>query len=155
MKSSTKSGCRVSRELGAIQYAVFTLIIRGVQFHQNMASTEEVIVQPTKNTVSFEFKEGNLKGNKPKEKEIIRRLNIFREMNPKISRYVYSNCASRFQFQDSEIARSIINECMHKLIPVLCIHDSFIVEYTHSNFIVDAMNSAIEDAGFTSVPLIK
>ena len=102
-----------------------------------------------------EFKEGNLKGNKPKEKEIIRRLNIFREMNPKISRYVYSNCASRFQFQDSEIARSIINECMHKLIPVLCIHDSFIVEYTHSNFIVDTMNSAIEDAGFTSVPLIK
>ena len=102
-----------------------------------------------------EFKEGNLKGNKPKKKEIIRRLNIFREMNPKISRYVYSNCASRFQFQDSEIARSIINECMHKLIPVLCIHDSFIVEYTHSNFIVDTMNSAIEDAGFTSVPLIK
>jgi len=102
-----------------------------------------------------EFKEGNLKGNKPKEKEIIRRLNIFREMNPKISRYVYSNCASRFQFQDSEIARNIINKCMQNKVPVLCIHDSFIVEYTHSNFIVDTMNSAIEDAGFTSVPLVK
>ncbi len=102
-----------------------------------------------------EFRKGNLKGKKPKEKEIIRRLNIFREMNPKISRYVYSNCASRFQFQDSEIARTIINECIHKLIPVLCIHDSFIVEYTHNNFIVDTMNSAIEDAGFTSVPLVK
>jgi hypothetical protein len=102
-----------------------------------------------------EFKEGNLKGNKPKKKEIIRRLNIFREMNPKISRYVYSNCASRFQFQDSEIARNIVNKCIHKQIPVLCIHDSFIVEYTHSNFIVDTMNSAIEDAGFTSVPLVK
>ena len=102
-----------------------------------------------------EFKEGNLKGNKPKKKEIIRRLNIFREMNPKISRYVYSKCASRFQFQDSEIARTIINECMQNKVPVLCIHDSFIVEYTHSNFIVDTMNSAIESAGFTSVPLVK
>ena len=102
-----------------------------------------------------EFIKGNLKGKKPKKKEIIRRLNIFREMNPKISRYVYSNCASRFQFQDSEIARSIINKCMYRLIPVLCVHDSFIVEYTHSNFIIDTMNSAIEVAGFTSVPLIK
>ncbi|MDC1177848.1 hypothetical protein OAT26_01455 [Candidatus Pelagibacter sp.] len=102
-----------------------------------------------------EFRKGNLKGKKPKKKEIIRRLNIFREMNPKISRYVYSNCASRFQFQDSEIARSIINKCMYRLIPVLCVHDSFIGEYTHSNFIVDTMNSAIESAGFTSVPLIK
>ena len=44
---------------------------------------------------------------------------------------------------------------MYRLIPVLCVHDSFIVEYTHSNFIIDTMNSAIEDAGFTSVPLIK
>jgi hypothetical protein len=102
-----------------------------------------------------EFRKGNLKGKKPKKEETIRRLNIFREMNPKISRYVYSNCASRFQFQDSEIARSIINKCMYRLIPVLCVHDSFIVEYTHSNFIVDTMNSAIESAGFMSVPLIK
>ena len=76
-------------------------------------------------------------------------------MNPKISRYVYSNCASRFQFQDSEIARNIINKCMQNKIPVLCVHDSFIVEHTHSNFIVATMNSAIEDAGFTSVPLVK
>jgi len=44
---------------------------------------------------------------------------------------------------------------MYRLIPVLCVHDSFIAEYTHSNFIVDTMNSAIESAGFTSVPLIK
>jgi len=102
-----------------------------------------------------EFKEGNLKGNKPNKKEIIKRLNIFREMNPKISKYIYSNCAAKFQLRDSEIARSIINKCMYKLIPVLCIHDSFIVEYTHSNFIVDTMNSAIEDAGFTSIPLIR
>ena len=76
-------------------------------------------------------------------------------MNPKISRYVYSNCASRFQFQDSEIARNIINKCIQNKVPVLCIHDSFIVEYTHSNFIIDTMNSAIEDAGFTSIPLIR
>ena len=102
-----------------------------------------------------EFRKGNLKGNKPKKKEIIRRLNIFRETNPKISKYIYSNCAPRFQFQDSEIARNIINKCIQNKVPVLCIHDSFIVEYTHSNFIVDTMNSAIENAGFTSMPLVK
>ena len=102
-----------------------------------------------------EFKKGNLKGNKPNKREIIKRLNIFREMNPKISKYIYSNCAAKFQFRDSEIARSIINKCMYQLIPVLCIHDSFIVEYTHCNFIIDAMNSAVSEARLTSIPLIK
>ena len=76
-------------------------------------------------------------------------------MNPEISKYIYSNCAAKFQFRDSEIARSIINKCMYQLIPVLCIHDSFIVEDTHSNFIIDAMNSAVSEARLTSIPLIK
>ena len=66
-----------------------------------------------------EFKEDNLKGNKPNKTEIIKRLNIFREMNPKISKYIYSNCAAKFQSRDSEIARSIIKKCMYQLVPVL------------------------------------
>ena len=76
-------------------------------------------------------------------------------MNPKIADYVYKQIALRFQFQDSEIARKIINRCYRYLIPVLSIHDSFIVEETNSNFIIDTMYSAIKDARLTSVPLIK
>lgn len=102
-----------------------------------------------------QYKKGKLIGNKPKKKEIEKRLNIFKEMNPKISDYVYSKCALRFQYQDSEIARKIIQRCSRYLIPVLSVHDSFIVEETNSNFIIDTMNSAIKDARLTSVPLIK
>jgi len=102
-----------------------------------------------------QYKKGKLIGNKPKKKEIEKRLNIFKEMNPKISDYVFSKCALRFQYQDSEIARKIIQRCSRYLIPVLSVHDSFIVEETNSNFIIDTMNSAIKDARLTSVPLIK
>ena len=102
-----------------------------------------------------EFKKGNLKGNKPRKEEVRRRLNIFREINPRVSEYIYSKCALRFQYQDSEIARSIIKKCSYKLIPVLSVHDSFIVEYRNDNFIIEAMNSAIEEARFTSIPMIK
>ena len=76
-------------------------------------------------------------------------------MNPKIADYVYKQIALRFQFQDSEIARKIINRCYRYLIPVLSVHDSFIVEETNSNFIIDTMNNAIKDTGLTSIPLIK
>jgi len=103
----------------------------------------------------YEFKKGNLKGNKPKKEEVKKRLNIFREMNPRIYEYVYSKCALRFQYQDSEIARDVIRKCSRNLIPVLCVHDSFIVEYKNSNFIIDAMNSATKEARLTSIPLIK
>lgn len=102
-----------------------------------------------------EFKKGNLQGAKPSKNEINRRLSIFKEMNPKISNYIYSNCALKFQFQDSEIARSIINMCCRNLIPVLSIHDSFIVEHTNSKFIKNAMSSAIQEFRLTSIPLIK
>lgn len=102
-----------------------------------------------------QYKKGKLIGNKPKKKEIEKRLNIFKEMNPKISDYVYSKCALRFQYQDSEIARKIIQRCSRYLIPVLSVHDSFIVEETNSNFIIDAMNNAIKDTRLTSIPLIK
>ena len=102
-----------------------------------------------------QYKKGKLIGNKPKKKEIEKRLNIFKEMNPKISDYVFSKCALRFQYQDSEIARKIIQRCSRHLIPVLSIHDSFIVEETNSNFIIDTMNSAIKDTRLTSIPLIK
>ena len=102
-----------------------------------------------------QYKKGKLIGNKPRKKEIEKRLNIFKEMNPKIADYVYRQNALRFQFQDSEIARKIINRCSMYLIPVLSVHDSFIVEETNSNFIIDTMNNAIKDSGLTSVPLIK
>lgn len=102
-----------------------------------------------------EYRKGKLFGKKPSKKEIQRRLNIFKEMNPKISHYIYQQIALKFQFQDSEIARSIIRRCNRLLIPVLSIHDSFIVESKNESFIKNAMLKAIEEARLTSVPLIK
>ena len=76
-------------------------------------------------------------------------------MNPKISGYIYKQIALKFQFQDSEIASNIISKCNRELIPVLSIHDSFIVESKNKSFIKNVMSKAIEEARFTSIPLIK
>ena len=84
-----------------------------------------------------------------------KRLDIFKEMNPKISGYIYKQIALKFQFQDSEIASNIIIKCNRELIPVLSIHDSFIVENKNKSFIKNVMSKAIEEARFTSIPLIK
>ncbi|WP_440654298.1 hypothetical protein [Candidatus Pelagibacter sp. HIMB1506] len=102
-----------------------------------------------------QYKEGKLAGRKPSKKEVERRLDIFRKMNPKISSYIYSKCALKFQFQDSEIARNVIKECNGELIPVLSVHDSFIVESKNDKFIIDTMLNAVKEARFTSIPLIK
>jgi len=107
------------------------------------------------NALIYEFKSGNLKGNRPKKEEIKRRLKIFCEMNPKISDYIYRTKALKFQFNDSEIARSIINKCTRNLVDILSIHDSFIVENNNSEFLLNAMKSAVIEARFTSIPLIK
>lgn len=107
------------------------------------------------NALVSEYKKGKFTSKKPSKQEIEKRLNIFREMNPKISNYIFSNCALRFQFQDSEIARNIIMKCIRSLIPVLTIHDSFIVESKNESFIKNAMLKALEEARLTSIPLIK
>jgi hypothetical protein len=143
-------------------YSADPYLLRGVPDTERKVN--KAIIQVALNCKNFEnlnkellsmYKEGKLTGRKPSKKEVERRLNMFKEMNPKISKYIYSKCALRFQFQDSEIARKIINRCSSHLIPVLSIHDSFIVEKTNSNFIIDTMNSAIKDTGLTSIPLIK
>ena len=137
-------------------------LLRGVPDTERKVN--KAIIQIALNCMNFNnlnkellslYKEGKLTGRKPSKKEVERRLDIFKEMNPKISKYIYSKCALRFQFQDSEIARKIINRCSKHLIPVLSIHDSFIVEKANSNFIIDTMNIAVKEVGFTSIPLIK
>ena len=137
-------------------------LLRGVPDTERKVN--KAIIQIALNCSDFEglntallrqYKKGKLTGTKPRKKEVEKRLNIFREMNPKISSFIYSRCALRFQFQDSEIARKIINRCSMYLIPLLSVHDSFIVEETNRNFIIDTMNSAIKDTRLTSMPLIK
>ncbi len=143
-------------------YSEDPYLLRGIQDTERKIN--KAIIQIALNCRDFEnlnhalvseYKRGKLSGKKPSKKEIRKRLDIFKEMNPKISGYIYKQIALKFQFQDSEIASNIISKCNRELIPVLSIHDSFIVENKNKSFIKNVMSKAIEEARFTSIPLIK
>ena len=59
---------------------------------------------------------------------ISKMIKIFEKEHKEISKYFYSGEGVRLQKRDSEIAEKIMKHFLKKNIPVLCMHDSFIIE---------------------------
>ncbi|MBT6689083.1 MAG: hypothetical protein HOB11_04735, partial [Flavobacteriaceae bacterium] len=64
----------------------------------------------------------------PTCKEVHRRLKIFEEENDPIKHHLFTSVGTKLQFKDSCIAESVIERMVSMRIPVLVIHDSFIVQ---------------------------
>lgn len=60
-----------------------------------------------------------------------------------IRQFFYSNYGVKLQRLDSEIAERIINRFTERDIPVLCVHDSFVIKPGYENDLVPRMNEAI------------
>jgi len=58
-------------------------------------------------------------------------------------KYFYSNAGVRLQNLDAQIAESIINHFTRNGIPILCIHDSFVMNPDQSGDLRNIMNQAI------------
>jgi len=77
--------------------------------------------------------------------ELKKILKEFIKTNPDIEKYLYSDIGIRLQRQDSNIAFDIVEYFTRKDIPVLCIHDSFIIAKEHKQELNEVMKEVYFD----------
>mgnify|MGYP000412705193 CR=1 FL=1 len=75
-------------------------------------------------------------------------------INP-IKHHLFTGVGKRLQFKDSCIAESIIERMLTMKIPILAIHDSFIVQYRNRELLRKLMNYVFREHKLKSIPLIK
>ena len=93
--------------------------------------------------------------NVPTGKEIHRRIKIFEEENDPIKHYLFTKVGTQLQFKDSCIAESVIERMVSMRIPILVVHDSFIVQYRNEELLRELMNHVFREHKLKSIPLIK
>ena len=93
--------------------------------------------------------------NIPTPREVHRRLKIFKKENVPIEHYLFTSVGTRLQFKDSCIAESVIERMVSMRIPILVVHDSFIVQYRNRELLRGLMNNVCIEHKLRSIPLIK
>jgi len=91
----------------------------------------------------------------PNAKEIWRRIRLFEEENNPIKHHLFTGVGKRLQFKDSCIAESIIESMVNNNIPILAIHDSFIVQHRNESNLYKSMDHIFRNFKLKSVPKIK
>lgn len=75
-----------------------------------------------------------------KNVELLRLLDAFIEKFPHLKPDLCSDMGIRLMKKDSEIANHVLTGMTRKGIPVLCVHDSFIVDYEHGQLLKTVMH---------------
>ena len=91
----------------------------------------------------------------PNAKEIWRRIRLFEEENNPIKHHLFTGVGKRLQFKDSCIAENIIENMVNMRIPILAIHDSFIVQLWNKSRLHKLMDYIFRSFKLKSVPKIK
>ena len=91
----------------------------------------------------------------PNAKEIWRRIRLFEKENVPIKHHLFTGVGKRLQFKDSCIAESIIDNMVNNNIPILAIHDSFIVQHRNESNLYKLMGYIFGSFKLKSVPKIK
>ena len=91
----------------------------------------------------------------PTPREVHKRLRIFKKENVPIEHYLFTGVGTKLQFKDSCIAESVIERMVSMRIPVLVVHDSFIVQYRNRELLRGLMNDVCIEHKLRSIPLIK
>ena len=91
----------------------------------------------------------------PNAKEIWRRIRLFEKENSLIKHHLFTGVGKRLQFKDSCIAESIIESMVNNNIPILAIHDSFIVQLRDKSNLYKSMGHIFRSFKLKSVPKIK
>ena len=69
--------------------------------------------------------------------------------------HLFTGVGKRLQFKDSCIAESIIESMVNNNIPILAIHDSFIVQHRNESNLNKSMDHIFRSFKLKSVPKIK
>ena len=91
----------------------------------------------------------------PTPREVHKKLRIFKKENVPIEHYLFTGVGTKLQFKDSCIAESVIERMVSMRIPVLVVHDSFIVQYRNRELLRGLMNDVCIEHKLRSIPLIK
>ena len=83
---------------------------------------------------------------------IDRLINQTIQNHPDIAEYFFSSAWAGLQYQDSEIARYVLENMQAHRYPALPIHDSFVVQDRHLPQLYSLMKEAYRMLGVTSVP---
>ena len=81
-------------------------------------------------------------------------IKSIQEKHKVIDAYFNSRPAWMLQYLDSLIATEVITRMIYRQVPVLCVHDSFIVQRRFEGELRRVMTDAFSNNGFKSVPLI-
>ena len=82
-------------------------------------------------------------------------LELLSIKHPKIGDMFYQDLGDDLCFMESRVTDLILNNLARKQIPVLAIHDSFIVPISKSTELYNSMINAFNTLGYTSLPNIK
>ena len=93
--------------------------------------------------------------NVPTPREVHRRLKLFKKENVPIEHYLFTSVGTKLQFKDSCIAESVIERMVSMRVPILVVHDSFIVQYRNRELLRGLMNDVCIEHKLKSIPLIK
>ncbi len=119
-------GYVMNKKLRNFLKQLFLTILNSESFNQAKASIHNQINITKKNDYGWIKKEHPNKGAVDTWiKEII---NDFVDYHKPIKRYLYSGVGIKLQYIDSLIAEKVINHFTQLDIPVLCVHDSFIIQ---------------------------
>ena len=80
---------------------------------------------------------------------------LFEEENNQIKHHLFTGVGKRLQFKDSCIAESITESMVNNNIPILAIHDSFIVQHWNESRLHKLMDYIFRSFKLKSVPKIK
>ena len=72
-----------------------------------------------------------------------------------IKKYFFSGIGLEFMYLDSKVTEYIMKKFTTKKIPVLCIHDSYVVGKSYKNLLLEIMTSAFRYNKLNSIPVIK
>ncbi len=72
-------------------------------------------------------------------------IEAFAERHAPIAKHFYSGAGVRLQRIDADIAEKVIYHFLKDGIPVLCVHDSFVIDHAHSNRLIQQMETALVD----------
>ena len=77
------------------------------------------------------------------------------DTHPLIEKYLFSGIGISLQFKDSQIAEYVIREFTDRGLPVLCLHDGFMVQQEHIGLLEEMMDNAFCEVMNVSTSLSK
>ena len=80
-----------------------------------------------------------------KDKQLQRLLDAFKEKHPEIADSICTDKGVELMRVDGRITAKVINHFTKKNIPILSIHDSYIIQNQHSGQLIKVMNKAVAE----------